>query len=669
MLNKLKLWVRQRSWVLLALILLAAGLRFYRIDAQSLWYDEGNSARIAERSVRLIIEGAAGDIHPPLYYLLLKLWRTMFGSSELALRGLSAVCGIATVAFTYLMGREWFNRRTALFAALMVALSPFAIYYSQETRMYALLALAAAASTWALTPVLKEPRWSIGRMTIYVVATSVGLYTQYAYPFVMLAQGVCFGLAYGRRLWGNGLARYVSANVVALGLFGPWLPIALRQIRGWSVAAQPYEFWSALLECLRWITLGRTLPQTEATMPMLLYAALGLLAFVAVRAKSTDDHAHLKFAWYALVLLALPLALLFAFNLYRDAYLKFLVVCVPPLALLVGRGMDLVASAKLKVESGGPEVTSSKFKVQSGLIKAKQLVLILLSTFNFQLSTFYFLLLTLLPFASLRNLYFNPAYARDDYRGIAWQLQTGGQPDDAILLLAPNQWEVFTYYWPDISKTFPLTYRPLNEAAVDRQMRAIVAGRRRLFVLYYAEREADQNGWYQRWLAEHAFKADQQWVGNIRLAIYHAPTVLPDSLTLQNSVFGGKILLTHTQMPNAPHTQVQVGEVLPLLLHWQALEKIEPIYKVFVHIGLADGTPVAQNDGEPVDGWRATPHWNSGDVIDDPRAVWIKPGTPPGRYSIFVGLYNAATGQRLNLPNGSDRLYVGEIEIVDRPQP
>ena len=76
------------------ILLLAAGLRFHRIDAQSLWYDEGNSARIAERSIQLILEGAAGDIHPPLYYLLLSLWRSVFGASETALRGLSAVSGI-----------------------------------------------------------------------------------------------------------------------------------------------------------------------------------------------------------------------------------------------------------------------------------------------------------------------------------------------------------------------------------------------------------------------------------------------------------------------------------------------------------------------------------------------------------------------------------------------
>ena len=88
-----------RTWVLLVLVLLlAAALRFYRLDAQSFWHDEGNTARLVERSLHLIVEGAAGDIHPPGYYLLLRSWWLLAGSSEFALRSFSALCGVLTVA-------------------------------------------------------------------------------------------------------------------------------------------------------------------------------------------------------------------------------------------------------------------------------------------------------------------------------------------------------------------------------------------------------------------------------------------------------------------------------------------------------------------------------------------------------------------------------------------
>jgi uncharacterized membrane protein len=86
--------------VLLLLILaLAAAVRFYRLEAQSLWHDEGNSARIAERSIRLILEGAAGDIHPPLYYLALHYWRALLGQSEFALRSFSVMGGVGLLSW------------------------------------------------------------------------------------------------------------------------------------------------------------------------------------------------------------------------------------------------------------------------------------------------------------------------------------------------------------------------------------------------------------------------------------------------------------------------------------------------------------------------------------------------------------------------------------------
>src|SRR5512147_3319663 len=95
--------------ILLFILALAAFLRFYLLDGQSFWNDEGNSARIAERSLTLITEGAAGDIHPPLYYYLLHVWRGLFGASEFALRSLSAVLGVVLVWLTYLIARRVFD--------------------------------------------------------------------------------------------------------------------------------------------------------------------------------------------------------------------------------------------------------------------------------------------------------------------------------------------------------------------------------------------------------------------------------------------------------------------------------------------------------------------------------------------------------------------------------
>src|SRR5215475_6662679 len=92
-----------------AVVLVAAVLRWYRIDAQSLWYDEGISAHQLTRSFPEIVGAAAQDTHPPLYYWTLKAWGEVFGPSPLALRSLSAAWGVVMVLLTYLVGRRLFG--------------------------------------------------------------------------------------------------------------------------------------------------------------------------------------------------------------------------------------------------------------------------------------------------------------------------------------------------------------------------------------------------------------------------------------------------------------------------------------------------------------------------------------------------------------------------------
>ena len=154
----------------IAALLLALGLRLYRIDAQSLWNDEGTSVAVASRDLATITRDAAGDIHPPLYYWLLAGWQRLAGTSELAVRSLSALLGVALVALIFSLGRllgppgaSW----TAPAAAALAAINPFLVVYAQEARMYTLLALWAALAFYAalrwLAPRPGERSREIGR--------------------------------------------------------------------------------------------------------------------------------------------------------------------------------------------------------------------------------------------------------------------------------------------------------------------------------------------------------------------------------------------------------------------------------------------------------------------------------------------------------------------------
>ena len=643
-----------RRATLLLIVLAGVALRVYHLDAQSFWYDEGNSARIAERSLQLIIAGAAGDIHPPLYYIVLHYWRALFGETEFALRMLSVLCGVGLVIFTYLLARRLFNPRVGLIAAALMACSPFAVYYSQEARMYVMLAFEAVVSTWALTGILDfrltiddSPRSSIvnrqSSILLYVLATAAGLYTQYAYPFVMIGQGVAVLVwlagAKGKQL--RILAMYAAVNVAAIGLFAPWLPVAIHQVTSWSVTPQSYQLGQAMLDAYRWLVVGRTLPLDQATLPLVAVGVLALLG-VLFGLLRRDEALGLRRVWPTLLLFLLvvtPFVLLFVFHLYREAYLKFVLVCVAPLLILSARGIegcaDLVASLR-----GSPR------RVVWGGITAALMAGLLM-----------------LWWPSLQNLYTNPAYARDDYRGIARMIEAQARPSDAVLLNAPNQWEVFTYYHREGAPAIPLTYHPLNEAAVDQEMQTIAAQYTRLFVLYYGEHESDPNDWFERWMGEHAFKADEQWVGNIRLGVYATqPPAASGSLT---ATFGDAMALESVAVDRSPRT---VGEVIPLRLTWRAITALHQRYKVFVHLGPADASPVAQNDSEPVAGFRPTNTWKAGEQVIDQRGVWLKPGLPSGTYGLYVGVYDSATGERLPVqsPSGrvvGDRFWLGDVTV------
>lgn len=657
---------------LLGIFGLATALRLHDIGAQSLWYDEGNSARIAERTIRLIVEGAGADIHPPGYYLLLKFWRDVFGEREWALRSLSAICGVITVVVTWRIGRL-ISTRMGLIAALLVAVAPFAIYYSQEARMYALLGLWATLSSWALVEFRRasEPcglKW----MLLYAVATAGGLYTQYAYPFVMLAHGIWMVLLAltaipiasnqptngirgaqvdfkaaggpGPRLNARivaPLAWYALANAAALLAFAPWMPIALRQIRGWPAQSEGYSLFPALLDVARWLVVGRTLPLDAAGAPLSIVALLLLLALSHV------NRTNRAVTMLCLLWLFVPVGLLFAFSLYREAYLKVLVLCVPPLCILLALAIDALggfaeSALMFKRPWIGPVV-----RVTGTLIVAG----------------------SLLP--SILNIYNNPDYARDDYRSIAAFINRDHRPSDAVIFDAPNQWEVFTYYQKDAGNTFPLTYRPASMEAAGSELAGIANDgdqvSKRIFVLYYAEKAADPNEWYERWLASHTYKAREQWIGNIRLGVYGSESqhaVAVGEFSGRDGIrFGPEIRLTNLALRSGDY---KVGDIVPIQFDAVTSAPLSIRYKIFAHIGRLDAPPVASNDMEPMAGYRPTDKWVPGEVMTLRHGVWLGPDTPPGEYGVYIGIYDAGTGRRLTVSGASavdNRLQIGSIAV------
>jgi 4-amino-4-deoxy-L-arabinose transferase-like glycosyltransferase len=628
-------------------LLLVFFLRCYRLDAQSFWNDEGNSARIAERTPGLIVEGAAGDIHPPGYYLLLHYWRALFGQSEFALRALSVVAGLVTVVFTYLPGRHLFNEATGLMAAFLGAMSPFAIYYSQEARMYALLAALSAASTYLLLRLIQKPgffrkTWFLA----YVLTSAAGLYTQYAFPFVLLVHNTVFGLWWltvarrsaARWRW---LVLWAGAQALIVVLYLPWLPIALKSVTGWSSAGQTYELGSALMDVLRVLSVGITLPVGEATTAIVGAGILLLVGLWPVLSPAEGPRQTDRTGWFGVASLALylllPIVFIFAFDLYKPEWLKFLVVVLPPFHLLLAHGIENLTRFGMR-DSAIPNLQSLVY-------------IFLLAVFVF----------TTMP--SLNNLYFNPTYARDDYRQLAADVAALARPGDGIILDAPNQWEVFTYYYPD-RDVHPAPYRP-EPGKVEAFLTSLTERYRRLFVLYWGDAESDPQRLIEARLASQAYKAGDRWYGRVRLATYGVAPLPEEPAVALDARFGEAIRLNGYTLAD---DRFAPGDILSVTLFWQANAPIAERYKVTVQLLDGAGRLAAQVDSEPGDSLMPTTSWQPGQTLTDRYGVSLPPDLSPDRYTLIVGLYHVVTGERLPVTRSGkalgDHLSLDSVKVA-----
>src|SRR5262249_26014441 len=122
---------------LIVIILAGLLLRIYHNTDISLWHDEAFSALMIRYGWGEMFRRLALDVHPPMYYIALRLWHYIFGNGMWSLRGFSVFFGLLTIPAAYLFVKEAFQKqKMALWAAVLVALNPFELQYVTEARMY-----------------------------------------------------------------------------------------------------------------------------------------------------------------------------------------------------------------------------------------------------------------------------------------------------------------------------------------------------------------------------------------------------------------------------------------------------------------------------------------------------------------------------------------------------
>ena len=311
----------RHTLALAAIVFLALATRLYDLSGESIWTDEAYSIQMARRpAAEIVAVTARDDTTPPLYYLSLHVWWLVFGDSPGAMRMPSVILGTLGVFFTYLAAAPLMGRRGGLVAALIHALSPFHVAYSQEVRQYALLSCASIASFAFLVRLSENRRFAT---PAYVAATILMCYAHSVGSFVLLAQTVFVtGFAFLTKSlpW----RRILVAQAAAAAAFLPWVIFMIGQYRllnegFWVPVPTVYSFIETFYEYVASMLLVQ------------LFLLLGLLGLVQLTPTGGPlswrnpigsfeqktwilRPADLKATWLLLCWLVIPIAALFVIS-------------------------------------------------------------------------------------------------------------------------------------------------------------------------------------------------------------------------------------------------------------------------------------------------------------------------------------------------------------------
>lgn len=323
----------------------AAVARWWGLGTKSLWFDEAYSVYVAGKPLAAI-PGLLQtyDTHPPLHYLLLHVWMDLFGRTEVAVRSLSVLAGVAGVLLTLILGSRLAGRAGGILAAAFVAASPFHVAASQEARMYPLLTALGAVSFWLLWRALEGG--SRRHWAGYAVVTALALYTHYFAALLVLAQGV-YVLSFERRAGNH--RRWLKWLALAAVMYVPNLPLLAAQVptaRAWPDIRPPFGL-TALTDLLGMLSFGgglfgmgtyfkRGLLPLEYRLPL-------LLPFLLLSVAGAVGLADRKKRAYVLSYLLIPLATVALVSLrWNIFYERYFSLIMPPYAILLASGIIMV---------------------------------------------------------------------------------------------------------------------------------------------------------------------------------------------------------------------------------------------------------------------------------------------------------------------------------------
>ncbi len=456
-------------------------LRTATLANQSLWRDEVDAIRFSGWPLSELLAGLFRTGHNgPLFFLLLRPWRFLTGDSEFALRYPAALWGALAVPLGYLLARQLgFNRWTGFLASLLLATSPYLIWYGQEAKMYTLLLILVTLAFIAYLRALSGAgiRWWL----VFIVATTLSFYIHVLAPLMLLVYVAVAWLYHDRvrRQWRGWVISLTCLTLPYLPLAIWQLPLLLANFHSGHPFYPLAEQFHLLLQLY-----SRGLIRFGRWTPLVLYIFLFLAGLVALPAP-TGPKSPPRRSRYLLALWVLLPALTVNLISRRVAVFedRYLIYIAPPFYLLIAVGLNAIR------------------RYWRGLAA---------------LSLGLILMLNLLGIWQQQR---QPIKA--DFRAVAHYLLSQPQLPDTIMIQMPYLQYTLNYYYPD---TYTLleglwTNDGKNEAAVQAEMAALTAGLTDLWLVVSEEAMWDNRGLTRAWLNQHADLVDEAHF--MRVDVYH----------------------------------------------------------------------------------------------------------------------------------------------------
>lgn len=668
--------MKRRSWataiMAVSLVLLAFGLRVYRLGAQSVWFDEGWSWYLARLPLDQMARITADDRSPFLYYTLLHGWIMLTGQTEFAMRYLSVCADVMTtalvIALASALGISGSRRsgRLSWLAGALYTVCPLAVWYAQETRMYALMATLCVASSYWLWRWLMQPRQT-RRLVISAALLAMACYTHYYAIFLIPAQGlaVAYVMLFRHGISGRGeqsasvkfpsdhqerllRLRYYPRWVVAMLGVGvvllPWLIYARGGFAYDDGFVFPLNTISGRL--WEWVTAfasgGLARAQPDGWVFIFGGAALfGVFSF-ALAHRWREGGFLLLLGSGALLAATIAVRVVYP---YRSVYHFRYLIYVAPIASV------LVAGVPDSHRWGIRGISSQALRI---------LALVLIG---------------ILWLPALAAMYTDPSVARDDVRDAVKHVVEALQPGDLVIMSRDNY--AVHYYlhtsYPTFVKDFialPQGLHGLLETDTElvQELNARQVKRVRLFL--WQDDVVDPQRFVESTLWANGYEMGELDLGQIRLPLYQLQTSPVEPLKLQpiRATFGNQLDLVAYWMRKSAYS----GDWFYAVLSWQPSEKLNTNYKVFVQVWDSRGNVAFQDDHLPLNSLLPTSTWKPGALQRDAYAMVVPQHLPAGNYRVVAGVYDPATPMlRLSarseqLPVVSNAVILGTLHVRNR---